>query len=183
MRLVFVLALAAAATASSVEIPEGSAAIRAQLESAEQAIERRLASHEDLAPMRMLWKPRGAYLKGYGAVLSVELNIAPTAALSPFRPAYSKKELREINQRKQERLGVLKRRMQEILVEEGARLTQVPLDQKVALVVTLFHFSWEDLTNLPSQMVLQASRSALQELRGKDPKALAAARTLEPEYY
>jgi hypothetical protein len=40
-------------------------------------------------------------------------------------------------------------------------LNVVPEGEKVALAVTLFHYNWEDVTDLPAQLVVQAPRKAL----------------------
>ena len=104
---------------------------------------------------------RSIYLPGYGAVFSIEVNLAPTGSLSPFRRSYAADEIQAINQRKRGGLEPLRRKMRQILVEHGAALTGLAPDLQVALAVTLFHFPWEDRTQLPSQIVIAARRGAL----------------------
>lgn len=134
-----------------------------EVQQAELAIDNRFKGVADPNPMAMVGYTRGGYIEGFGAVFTLEVNLAPTADLSPFRQAYSDEEKQQLNLRKRQRLEDLEARVREILVQEGSRLETVPLDEKVALIVSLFHFRWEDVTHLPSQMVVQATRRALIE--------------------
>ena len=97
--------------------------------------------------------------------------------MSPFRPAYSRPEIQNLNQQKRAKLADLRSQLRQVLVDQGAVLTRIPPTEKVAIVVTLFNFNWEDTTGLPSQIVLQATRQSLAELhvRKAAPEALAAA--------
>ena len=45
------------------------------------------------------------------------------------------------------------------------RLPALPADEKIALAVSLFHFAWEDLTQLPRQMVMAAAKSVLAQAK------------------
>ena len=51
--------------------------------------------------------------------------------------------------------------MREMLAASAASLTALPADNQVAVAVTLFYFSWEDRTGLPSQILMQASKKSL----------------------
>ncbi len=104
---------------------------------------------------------RGIYLPGYGAVFSVEVNLVPTANLSPFRRSYTAAEIQALNERKRQMLDGLRRTMRRLLVEEGPTLSDLKPDLQVALAVSLFHFPWEDRTGLPSQVVMGAARGDL----------------------
>lgn len=138
---------------------------RATLKSSERTIDERVQQMTARAPFVLLGTTRGAYLAGYGAVFSLEVNLVPVAGLSPFRPAYSAKEIHDLNQQKREKLAVLKTGLRQLLVEQGAALAQVPAAEKIALVVTLFNYNWENTTGLPSQIVMQAPRQSLLDLR------------------
>jgi hypothetical protein len=135
--------------------------VRGSLETAEQVLSNRLRTNEALSTMYVLWKPRGAYLEGYGAVFTIELNLAPMANVSPFQKAYNDEQKGQLNIRKRQRLEDLAEQTREMLVEVAGRLGVVPENEKIALAVTLFHYNWEDLTDLPSQLVVQAPRGAL----------------------
>lgn len=167
-----VLGLAAPAMAAEVA-PENSA-MRNELVRMEQALEGSFRNIEDPAPMQTLGMVRGVYLAGYGALFSVQVNLVPMANLSPFRQAYSDDEKRQLNLRKRGRLEDLELKLRGVLVDQGGRLMRVPREEKVAIAASLFHFPWEDRTQLPGQMVLSARRDALTGLQnGRTAKAEA----------
>jgi hypothetical protein len=109
----------------------------------------------------LLGPTRGVYLEGYGAVFSTELNLVVSPNLSPFRPAFSKLEIARMHERKIQRLPRLKQKMREVLVASAASLENLPPSEQVVLAVSLFHYSWEDYSGLPSQIVMQAERQKL----------------------
>ena len=148
----------ASLTAQGLELLEPS--LTQQLDAMERRVDREFRSADGSRPVAT-GTTRSIYLPGYGAVFSVEVNLAPTANLSPFRRSYSAEEIRELNERKQGGLEPLRRKMRQILVEHGPALTGLAPDLQVALAVTLFHFPWEDRTQLPSQIVVAARRGAL----------------------
>ena len=51
--------------------------------------------------------------------------------------------------------------MREVLVAEGPRLTKLAPGLEVTLAVSLFHFPWEDRTQLPKQIVIGTARGTL----------------------
>ena len=182
MRLLASLLLISA-VASAVETDPRSAAIRGEIMEVERAIDRRFRDVRDEAPMTMLGNARGVYLSGYGAVFTVQLNLVPTAGLSPFRNSYSEEEKRQLNIRKRQRLEALEQRAREILVEESEKLRSLPVDEKVALSVALFHFAWEDLTQLPVQLVASAVKTSLQEVRAGRLDVAEARQRVRVEYF
>lgn len=144
-----------------------SRAVRAALKNAERTIDERVQVMTARAPFVLLGTTRGAYLPGYGAVFSLEVNLVPVAGISPFRPAYSPQEIQNLNRQKREKLGALRAGLRPLLLEQAAGLAQIPPNEKVALIVSLFNFHWEDTTGLPSQIVLQATRQALINLQAR----------------
>jgi hypothetical protein len=125
----------------------------------EKAFDGRLAYTADA--FDLLGSTRGVYLDGYGAVFSTELNLIVSPNLSPFHPAFSKIEIAHIHDRKVQRLPLLKAKMREMLVASAASLENLPPSEQVVLAVSLFHYSWEDYSGLPSQIVMQAERQKL----------------------
>lgn len=155
--LVAVIALLARSAAAGAELPKNAAEMHDSLRSAERAI----AGRFDAVPMRIIGRVRGGRLEDFGAVFLFEVNVAPMANVSPFRPAYSEDELRGLNETKRASVDELEKIGLEMLVEAARRLGTIPPDEQVALVIALFHFTWEDTAGLPSQLVLQARRSLL----------------------
>lgn len=178
-----VLALVAALSLGAVEVDETSRTLRKQMQDVERAIDARFNDLRMEAPIRTLGSTRGAYLSGYGAVFTLQINLAPVAQLSPFRQSYSAEEISEINIRKRQRLETLEELARSILIEESETLTALPSGEKVALAIALFHFSWEDLTGLPSQVVMAAARSLLDEARGGTVPVADLKRRVPVEYF
>lgn len=109
----------------------------------------------------LLGPTRGVYLEGYGAVFSSELNLIISPNLSPFRPVFGKAEIARIRDRKLQRLQALKQKMREMMIAAAASLENLPPSEQVVLAVSLFHYSWEDYSGLPNQIVMQAERQKL----------------------
>ena len=177
------LALACVAPAGATEVPARAVAMREQVVEVERSIDRRFRALQDGQPMALLGAARGVYLDGYGAVFTIEVNLYPSAALSPFRQSYSEEEKRQLNVRKRQRLESLESKAREILIEESAKLVGLPVGEKVALAVSLFHFAWEDLTGLPRQLVMAAARGVLAEARSGALAAPELKKRLTPEYF
>jgi hypothetical protein len=135
--------------------------VRSSLHTVELDLQDQLRSNEVLSTMYVLWRPRGAYLEGYGAVFSLELNLVPMADVSPFQKPYNDEQKSQLNVRKRQRLEQLAEQARRMLVAASSKLNVVPESEKVALVVTFFHYNWEDLTGLPTQLVVQAPRGTL----------------------
>ena len=179
-RRAFLLGCGFASAASAVEIDPSAKKLRAQILDAERAIDRRFQTLTEETPPALLGATRGMYIADYGLVFSLQVNLVPVAGISPFRQAYSEEEKRQLNIRKRARLETLEIKSRQILVEETAKLTLLRSDDRAALAVTLFHFPWEDLTALPTQMVLSAPKAALDRARAGDE---AAARALKFRYF
>ena len=159
------LSLAMVSLAGAVEVDEAAGKLRDQIAAAEQIVDQRFQSVGDSAPMAVVGNSRGAYIEGYGVVFNVQVNIAPVGNISPFRRSYSDEEIRQINIRKRQRIETLEQRTRELLLELSGLIPGLPADEKLAIAVSLFHFAWEDLTELPKQMVMAAAKSALAQAK------------------
>ena len=109
----------------------------------------------------LLGSTRGVYLEGYGVVFSAEVNLIVSPNLNPFHPIFTKAEIARVHDRKLQRLPVLRQSMREMLVASAAALENLPPSEQVVLAVSLFHYSWEDSSGLPNQIVMQAERQKL----------------------
>ena len=145
------------------EPPAAEDSLHRELAAAERSIDGRfdnISAMTGSKPMPLKGVTRGGYLKGFGAVFTLQVSLVPVSNLSPFlRPTEEDKT--QLNLSKRQRVEDLEIRARTVLVEEGARLTRVPVKEKVALIISLFHYSWEDVTGLPSQLVMQARRQVL----------------------
>ena len=134
---------------------------RAAMQDIERTFDQRIQRYSIDAPMDLLGATRGVYLENYGAVLSTEVNLVVGPVLSPFRPKLTKEELERLRQRKLERLPVLKQLVRDMMVTTATRLNTIPLREQIVVGVTLFHYSWEDSSGLPGQILMQAERRNL----------------------
>ena len=157
LTFLLVLAVAATGTVAADELAPAARKMRADLRTVERSIDRGFGG----ASMVMIGSTRGGYLQGFGAVFTLEVNVVPMANVSPFKPSYTEQELRQLNQRKRGRLRELEELGAGILVKEAGKLGAIPEGEKMALIISLFHFTWEDTDDLPAQVVIQAPRRAL----------------------
>lgn len=134
---------------------------RVALAAMERTFDQRILRFDVNDPFDLLGATRGVYLEGYGAVFTAEVNLVASAVVTPFRPAPGKDQIERLRQRKLERLALLKQHMREMLLNLAASLEAVPRDEHIALGVSVFYFSWEDRTGLPSQVVMRARRQSL----------------------
>lgn len=154
---------------------------RPALQVMEKSFDRKVAEFSIDDPLLPLGATRGVYLENYGVVFTTELNLV-TAVITPFRPSYSKEQLALLREKKLKRLPLLKQAMQEALMNWAALLDALPDQEQVVLVVLLMNSSWEDTTGLPSQVMMQAAKKTLLDLRsnrGDKMTLLSSIRTQE----
>jgi hypothetical protein len=133
---------------------------RAALASVERSFDGRL-ERPTTDSFYLLGTTRGVYLEGYGVVFSTELNLILSPNVSPFHQSFTAIEKARIHGQKVQRLPLLRQQMREMLVASAASLENLPPSEQVVFAVSLFHYSWEDYSGLPSQIVMQAERQKL----------------------
>ena len=125
-------------------------------------------------PLNMLGATRGVYLDGYGVVFSAEVELAASAAPNPFRPAFTKEDIQRLREKKTVRISHLKESMRNQLVNFATSLDTIPLNQNIALAVTIPYYRWENSDGMPRQIVMIAPRKALLDAKAGNSKTLAA---------
>jgi hypothetical protein len=160
MRRLFTLALLAGGVlwVGAADKPRVS---RASLATMEKSFDGRLEGWSVDEPVMLLGTTRGVYLEGYGAIFTAEMNLLPGATLSPFQQTIKPEQKVRVHQKKLDRLPKLRVQMKDMLVASALSLDTLPLDERVVVGVTLFHFSWEDVSGLPAQIIMQAQRRLL----------------------
>lgn len=156
---VVLLALCALPAGSLADNPKVS---RGMIEATQQNLDARLARlwwPDD--PVEELGLSQGAYIQGYGVVFLSELNVAPTAGISPFHPTVSADEVRRTHEKKLQRMGAIRAAMRSMLVDSARSLDSLPADEQVVLGLSLFYWKWENREGLPAQIVMHAQRKAL----------------------
>ncbi len=127
----------------------------------------------------LMGNTRGIYLDGYGAVFTTEINLV-TGPTMFGGIQLSKADIARFRQKKLQRLPQLKEALRHMLVDAAASLDAVPPDEQIVIAVFLSSYPWEDLTGLPSQVMMQAQKSKLLEaMRAKGAGLEAAIRVLE----
>jgi len=134
---------------------------RGALAGIESNFDQRFEKFNIADPFDLLGNTRGVYLPGYGVVFSAELNLVVTANPSPFRAPFTKQDIARLHAHKLERVPQLKQIMREMLITAATSLDNVAPNEQIVLAVSLFHFSWEDASGLPGQIVVQAQRQQL----------------------
>jgi hypothetical protein len=134
---------------------------RASLRTLERSADGSLENLLQDDPLSILGATRAVYLDGYGVVFSTEVELSPSAAPNPFRPAFSKEEIARLKEKKRVRIAFLKESMRNMLVQFAKSLNTVPPGENVALAVTIPYFRWEDTGGMPLQILMVAPRKAL----------------------
>jgi hypothetical protein len=134
---------------------------RAALAGVEKDFDGRLLRFSVNDPFDLLGMTRGVYVEGFGAVFSTEVNLIVSPNLNPFHQYFTKQEIARIHDRKLQRLPILKQNMRGMLVATAVALENLPPHEQIVLGVSLFHYSWEDTSGLPTQIVMQAERQKL----------------------
>lgn len=129
-------------------------------------------------PLELVGVTQAVYIRGYGAVLAGEVNLAPGLNTTPFHPTITKSDISRTRTKKVERMPGLRAAMQDLLLKTAAGLRDVPDNEEVAIAMSLFYWRWEDRTGLPDQIVVHGSRKALAGAL-KDKAALASAVRVE----
>ena len=154
---------------------------RAMIKAMEDSFDKRLQGIWPEDPAGVLGLTQGTYINGYGAVFVSEVNLAPTAGISPFHPAITKDEYVRIHDKKLSRLPRLKAAMQEMLLNSAGSLDSVPAKEQIAVGVTLFYWYGENTDGLPAQIVMHAPKQALVSVKSglADKATLATALIVE----
>jgi hypothetical protein len=104
------------------------------------------------------------YLEDYGAVFTAELNLVPGGVVTPFRPEFTDEQKEQLRLKKQGRLADVKGLMRDLMVDSALALQSVPAQEQIVVGVSLFYYSWEKRTGLPSQILMQAQRQYMLDL-------------------
>ncbi|HLJ47779.1 MAG TPA: hypothetical protein VKU01_17305 [Bryobacteraceae bacterium] len=167
MKSLIVLLLAAAPLLSAPNprggaVDEGRARVtRDAVKGVDTQFDRKLQSLWPDSPVSILGPTQGAYLPGYGVVFMAEVDLAPTAGISPFHQKITPDEAVRTHKKKIERLSALKDTMTQMLIESAGMLEGIPDTEQITLAVSLFFWTGEDTASLPMQLVVHATRGAL----------------------
>lgn len=157
--LVSLLAFGALLWAGSPDAPKVS---RKSVVAMERSFDQKLISLWP-EPFLLLGTARGFYLDGFGAVFSAEMNLVTGPNVTPFHPEMSKAEIEQHRKKKLERLPVLRQAMRQMLKDAASSLDGVPPAEQIVVEVTVMKYPWEDMTGVPTQILMQAQKKRLLE--------------------
>lgn len=138
---------------------------RVALHAMELDLDKRIQTLSVDVPFELMGNTRGLYLEGYGAVFTAEVNLAQSMNVNPFQPTIPKEYVDKLRLRKLERVPLLKKCMQDQMMNMAGSLDGVPVNEQIVLGVTLFYRKWEDTAGLPSQIVMRAERRKLLDVQ------------------
>ena len=131
----------------------------------------------------LLGHTHGVYLDGVGCVFTTRINLAEGPGLSPFRPLLPESERLALRKKKLDRLPALRTAMRDMLVSAAIVMDPVPPTERIVLSVSLLNMPHENVTGLPTQIVMQADRRTLLAfLAPKSDKAALEAAIQVREY-
>jgi len=170
--------IAAVALLALCALPGGSLADspkvnRAMIEAMQQSLDRKLAGLFPQEPAEVLGLAQGAYIQGYGAVFLGEVNVAPTAGISPFHPTVTPDEIRRTHDKKVQRIGAIRSAMRAMLMDSARSLDAVPAEEQVTVGLSLFYWKWENRDGLPAQIVMHAPRKVLLQAANAEQASIA----------
>jgi hypothetical protein len=147
---------------------------RGMLEAMEHSLDRKLTGLWPQDPAEVLGVSQGVYIRGYGAVFLGEVNLAPALGQTPFHPAVTADEVRRTREKKLQRMAALRTTMRAMLMDSARSLDSLPVDEQVAVGLSLFYWTWENHEGMPTQIVMHASLKALLQATTPDQAQIAA---------
>lgn len=170
-----------ATTLCCIAIADKPRLTRASIAAMEQNLDKKLATLLPDDPITPIGLTQGAYIAGYGVVFMGEVNLAPSAGITPFHQVVTKEEVARIRQKNMDRVPKLKQLMQETLLSCSAFLDGLGSDDQIAVAISLFHFNWENVSGVPSQIVMHGPKKTLLAVQSGrvERSTLATAVTVE----
>jgi hypothetical protein len=140
--------------------PSNPSALKAEMKVFEAVIDGTMAQ-TFAPPFGLLERTKGTYLPGFGLAFSLEVNLYPLRAPSPFNVTpLSKAELDKAQKAKRERIATIKESVPRLLADHAMSLRDLSSDDFVAVVVHLFGVQSGD-TDFPDQLVIETKKSDL----------------------
>ena len=150
--------MSAAAASSADETPKIDRAAFAKLSN---DVDNRFRSLWPDYPAELVGVTHAVYIKGYGAVVTGEVNLAPSSGITPFHQTITPEDKSRAHQKKMQRMPELRSAMQALLIQAASDLREVPETEEIAIAVSLFYWVWEDKSGLPEQVVMHAPKRVL----------------------
>lgn len=114
-------------------------------------------------PFAVLEKPKGAYLSGFGAVFSFEVDLAADSRPNLFNQTRSSPE--EVRKAYNEKLPHLREAMLRALTEHADSLTALRPDEQVAIIAHLFDSGFSASSPPYRTVIVRTARKNLLEYK------------------
>ena len=161
MKLALMIALGVLTVEAASRADEPPKLDRAAFTKVSNSVDNRLRTLWPDYPAELVGVTHTVYIRGYGAVVTGEVNLAPSSGITPFHQTITKDDKERAHQKKMQRMPELKSAMQALLVQAAADLRDVPDNEEIAIAVSLFYWVWEDKSGLPEQVVMHAPKRVL----------------------
>lgn len=150
----------------------------------EKSFDRRLEREVlDGDALLLIGMTRGVQVEGFGVIYSTEIDLVATPGISPFHPEFTKEDVARLRQRKLARLPALRKAMRQMLLDTAGSLDGLPPEERLVVGVTLNHRSFENITGIPSQIVMQSEKRTLLDFAtGKRDRAQMESAIRTQEY-
>lgn len=138
---------------------------RASVASLEKSFDNRLDREViEGDPFLLLGMTHGVYVEGFGVVYAAEVNLANQPGISPFHQEMTKADWQRVRQKKLQRLPALRSAMKSMLLDTAASLDGLPVEEQIVLGVKIARQPGEDITGIPSQIVMRAQKRPLLDI-------------------
>ncbi|HLH44006.1 MAG TPA: hypothetical protein VKV74_13530 [Bryobacteraceae bacterium] len=125
-------------------------------------------------PLAVVGLTRAVYLEGFGAVFTAEVSLA-YSGISPMHAVLTPPEKAAVTKTKNERVPQLKTALEDALVNSAASLDPLPANEQVVIEVILDRYDWEDKPAYPAEMIVQATKQKLLEVKAANGAGMAQA--------
>ncbi len=119
-------------------------------------------------PYSIMGLARGTYIDNYGTLFTAEVQLIGVMPPNPFKPVISDQERESLHDRKLKKLSVLRQTMQSQMLNASKVLDGLPLNERVAMEITLFTFTFENSKDMPKRIFMTAEKGKLLEAAGKN---------------
>ena len=171
------LILAAGLSASEADRPR---IPRAEITNLEKFVNAQLQGMYPDEPWLLLGPARGVYVEGVGVVFSAEVSQAMGPTITPFNAPPTKEVYAAHHQKKVQRVPKLRETMYGIIRNLSSGVPGMPQGEQVVLAITLLRYQWETGNDLPSQIVMWAPKSKLDDPAARN---IATASLVKTEDY
>lgn len=149
----------AAAVAPSPVVRSTPAVELAVIKELETSFEQKVKHLDAEERFQLLGAASGVYLRGYGVVFTVPLDLIDTPPITIGRSVITPAHRKMVHEKKTAHLPLFRKAIMEMAILAAGSVKPLPPGEKIVIAARLFYFDWEDCAGLPSVMIATASRA------------------------